>query len=420
MTTRHRIDIAYSIRLTGMPEPDAQALMAVEAAHKNVELPAAAIGDLYRRTGGVPLAIVWSIGLMSLGHSVESVLRRLGSGQSDIARFCFAESMARIRGRDPERLLFALALFERSVSRAMLGEVAGLGDDAIGRDDGLAELLQLSLVDQKGDRFKLLPLTHSFAREALAEQPEHERELRARWIECLVALARPYIGFHWHRRDLELLRREGKHLVTLATWAQEQGRLDVLLDIVPALIYYWDLLGTWTPALAISQIGLNYARLTGNLPMIVIIQTYGLIWIQSQQGRHDEAIRVGKETLDVARQMGDPLWVCEVLYRYSSVMRRAGRLDRAEELCREAWEEAHALADEQRQYMQANINHEFGKIARDRSDWQEALQFFAAARTIFDLADDNPMFNLERAWGVRSNTAFVKHQLGDYEAAAQE
>ncbi len=101
-------------------------------------------------------------------------------------------------------------------------------------------------------------------------------------------------------------------------------------------------------------------------------------------------------------------------------MRRAGRLDRAEELCREAWEEAHALADEQRQYMQANINHEFGKIARDRSDWQEALQFFAAARTIFDLADDNPMFNLERAWGVRSNTAFVKHQLGDYEAAAQE
>ena len=141
VTTRHRIDIAYSIRLTGMPEPDAQALMVVEAARKGVELPSEAIGDLYRRTGGIPLAIVWSIGLMSMGHSVESVLRRLGSGHSDIARFCFAESMARIRGRDAERLLFALALFERSVNRQMLGEVAGLGDDVIGRDDGLAELL---------------------------------------------------------------------------------------------------------------------------------------------------------------------------------------------------------------------------------------------------------------------------------------
>ena len=35
----------------------------------------------------------------------------------------------------------ALALFEHSTSREMLGAAAGLGDDPIGRDDGLAELL---------------------------------------------------------------------------------------------------------------------------------------------------------------------------------------------------------------------------------------------------------------------------------------
>ena len=130
ITTRHRIDIAYTIRLAGMPEADAKALMLVEAARKNIDLTlateiteskenrssvkpaasAAVLDDLYRKSGGIPLAIVWSIGLMSLGHSVESVLRRLGSGHSDIARFCFTESIARIRGRDPERLLFALAL----------------------------------------------------------------------------------------------------------------------------------------------------------------------------------------------------------------------------------------------------------------------------------------------------------------------
>jgi len=40
-----------------------------------------------------------------LGHSVESVLRRLGSGHSDIARCCFAESVARIRDRDAYALL---------------------------------------------------------------------------------------------------------------------------------------------------------------------------------------------------------------------------------------------------------------------------------------------------------------------------
>lgn len=163
ITTRHRIDIAYAIRLTGMPREDALKLMQIECEAKGVQLSPVEMDDLERRTGGVPLAIQWSIGLMSIGHSVEAVLRRLGQGQSDIARFCFAESVTGIRGRDAHRLLLALALFERSVSRAMLGAVAGLSDDPIGRDEGLAELLRLSLVNQKGDRFKLLPLTHAFA-----------------------------------------------------------------------------------------------------------------------------------------------------------------------------------------------------------------------------------------------------------------
>src|SRR2546425_5819994 len=117
VTTRHRIDIAYAVRLTGMPRIDAQALIELEAAHKGVELPADSIEDLYRRTGGIPLAIVWSIALMSLGYGVESVLRRLGSGHSDIARFCFEESMALIRDRDAYRVLAALAIFEASVNR---------------------------------------------------------------------------------------------------------------------------------------------------------------------------------------------------------------------------------------------------------------------------------------------------------------
>ncbi|HEU5097886.1 MAG TPA: ATP-binding protein, partial [Roseiflexaceae bacterium] len=91
MTTRHRIDIAYTIRLTGMPEPDARVLMMVEAARKGVELTlgsdigehssassssasAAVLDELYRKTGGIPLAIVWSIGLISLGHSQRTDL----------------------------------------------------------------------------------------------------------------------------------------------------------------------------------------------------------------------------------------------------------------------------------------------------------------------------------------------------------
>src|SRR5258706_2920624 len=100
-----------------MPEADALALIQQEAVRKEVALTEQEQADLWQRSGGVPLAIVWSIGLMGLGGSVESVLRRLGQGQSDIARFCFAESVAQIRWRHAPQLLLAVSLFPFDASR---------------------------------------------------------------------------------------------------------------------------------------------------------------------------------------------------------------------------------------------------------------------------------------------------------------
>jgi tetratricopeptide (TPR) repeat protein len=420
ITTRQRIDAARPLRLVDLPRDDALALIAQEAARKNVTIAPEQQEKLWRRTGGLPLAVVWSIGLMSVGHGIDAVLQRLGSGQNDLVRFCFAESSALIHGRDAERLLLALALFERSVNRSMLGEVAGLDQDLVGRDEGLAELLQLSLIDQKGDRFKLLPLTHSFALEELLRQPDLERELRERWVACLTVLARPYMNLHWHRRDLQRLRLEGKHLVPLAQWAIQKDRLDILLDIAPAAVYYFDLTGEWSASLKIAQIGLDYARLIGKHHQIVIIQIYSLAWIYSQRGMHDQAIQAASDALETARLLNDQLWQSEVHYRYSAVLRRADILNEAIQQCDRALQLCATLPESERTFMKANIHHELGKLSRDQGDWKRARDYFLAAQSIFDVDEDDPVFNLERAWGVRSNLAFVDHQEGKLEEAAQE
>jgi LuxR family glucitol operon transcriptional activator len=415
VTTRHRIDIAYTIRLAGMPEPDAQALMLVEAARKNVELPAEITGDLYRRTGGLPLAIVWSIGLISLGHSVDSVLRRLGSGHSDIARFCFAESVARIRERDAYRLLLALALFESHVSRAMLGEVAGLGADVIGRDDGLAELLQLSLVEQKGERFFLLPLTQSYALDELAARPELEWELREAWIARLTELARPYGSLRWRWHNLRYLQEEGVHLVTLASWSHQQTRLDIVLQIVPALSSYYDLTGQWSDRLRIGQIGLEYADLINDQQSRLFIRTRVLSWVLSQQGHHKEADRYLTDAFNIAQQIDDVLWQCEALILTSQALRRRKELDQAFEVCQQALQ---LVAEPQYSYERANIEYELGKIARDRGNWKIAQSHLLAAHDIFvQNSDSSPP--VEHTWGILAQLGFVKHQLGDVDSAAQ-
>jgi tetratricopeptide (TPR) repeat protein len=336
VTTRHRIDIAYAIRLVGMPHADAQALIALEAASKYVDMSADAMENLYRRTGGIPLAIVWSIALMSLGYGVESVLRRLGSGHSDIARFCFEQSIAHVRDRDAYRLLLVFALFEASVTRRMLGEVAGLDKDEIGRDDALAELLQLSLLNQDGDRFSLLPLTRSFVLSELEHQSELEHALREKWLAYLTALAHPYADLHLQRHDLQMIQREGVHFVTLSSWCQHVGRLDILLKVFPGVAFYYDLRGQWTDLLTLGKLALEYAQLLGDLESILYIETHVLSWILTDQAQYEEAERYISDAFRTVKQLGDISRQCEVLVNYARVFRRRNTFDLALEHCQQA------------------------------------------------------------------------------------
>jgi LuxR family glucitol operon transcriptional activator len=419
VTTRHRIDIAMPIRVLGMPYDDAHELMSAEAASKQIELTAEDVDNLFRRTAGVPLALVWSIALMSLGHGVEAVLRRLGSGHSDIARFCFTESIEHIRDRDAYRLLLALALFEYSVNRVMLGEVAGLGDDEIGRDDGLVALEQLSLVNKEGDRFSLLPLTRTFALEELKKQTEIEQEIRRNWIDVLVTLAKPYADLVWRQEDRRALHMEGTHLMALFAWYNQSEQPDVLLAIIPAVLGYLDIKGQWGEIPTIAQIGLEYAKLTGNLKTFTLISTHTMAWILSHQGCQEEAERHVIEAFDAAQQMENIAWQCEVLIHYSQILRRSGRMEEALIRCHEALSLADGLYDPSMPFVRAEIEYELGKIARDKGDWHVSREHFLAARDIFRTDEDEPPFNLEFAMGIYASLGFVSQQLGDLQAASQ-
>jgi tetratricopeptide (TPR) repeat protein len=233
VTTRHRIDVAFPIRLSGMPQADAMVLIEQTATAKNVALTAEDREALWTRSGGVPLALVWSIGLIASGVAPDEMLRRLGQGQSDIARFCFAESVAHIHGRDAHRLLLALALFAADASREALGVVAGLADDPFGRDVGLDELLELSLVNKDGDRFSLLPLTRLYVQEQ-----EHDQGWVSEAKSRLFAYFAQFVKRHgaWSRdwRGHDLVERE---------WVDIVGTLDLLAENVH---YVHDVLGDVT------------------------------------------------------------------------------------------------------------------------------------------------------------------------------
>jgi tetratricopeptide (TPR) repeat protein len=191
-----------------------------------------------------------------------------------------------------------------------------------------------------------------------------------------------------------------------------------LLQIFPALIFYFDSAGQQSDLFGFAQLGLEYARLIGDLESLVYSRHYAS-WILSPRGRHDEAEQAVIEALRAAEQIGSIVWQSAILVNYAQIMRRRGTLDQAKELCYRALHLADELPDTQQSYMRVDIVYELGKIAQYFGDWATARNHFLDAQRVFSQDYDDPSFNMDFAWVVLANLGFAEYQVGNYDTAEQ-
>ncbi len=161
VTTRHRIDIADPIRLSAMPREDAISLIKQECQKKDVQLTEEQIELLYKRTAGVPLAVVWSIAQVSHhGFGIDKVLRNLGDAKGDIARFCFETAIRDLQNKPAYKLLICAGLSLQSLSRQEFRYISDLSE--LDCDEGLVILEKLSLLNNNSGRFHVISLVREY------------------------------------------------------------------------------------------------------------------------------------------------------------------------------------------------------------------------------------------------------------------
>ena len=219
ITTRERA-LFSPIRLKQLTEEAALHLIAKEAREKGAEMSQEQALALYRRIGGIPAALVYAIGWVAGGYSVESVLNKVLMGGGDVARFCFEGSVGPIRGQGAYHLLMATAIFPEPPVRPAIAYTAGLATDPLTVEEGLAQLQQLSLVSQQEGRYGMLPLTREYALTELAKHTEFEQGARRRWVEW-------YKQFVVQETDNYLhLQAEISNLMSVIDWLIEQQQMD--------------------------------------------------------------------------------------------------------------------------------------------------------------------------------------------------
>ncbi len=412
VTTRHRLDVAYPIRLKGMLWEDAKKLMDQECAKKSVAITDEQAYELYKCTGGVPLAVVWSVAQIGFGYEVEAVLERLRDPKGDIARFCFESTMARIRGGDAHKLLMALALFTSDADREALGNVAGL-EEVARRDNGLVELEKLSLVNKSGSRFAMLPLTRSFSLYELEANPNFASEAKDRWVNQLTGLLRSQTGRYWIE-DQARITQEGENFLSLLDWAMAHGDENMVLIIIRPSVLYLAYTARRIEALKLALNGKELAQRHGDKEISAWL-SIEIGWILSQQKSPRQAIEQLNNGVKEYEQLNDDAGICFAKCLLAQALRHAERLSDAEKLLEEVLSEASRIG----YYEGISIaEFEFGKLARERNEWHKAYEHFSAAVRALSQLDEASanMFSLT-IFAIKGNRGTSALKLEKYNEA---
>ena len=229
ITTRERI-LFHPIRLEQLPEAEGLDLIAYEAREKNIALSDNDARVLYRRTGGVPAAIVYTVGQLAAGYSVAFVLKKVADAKSDVARFCFEMAVEQLRGQPAHSLLMATAIFPKRPLPMAVAYVAGQSDP-IAVEEGLAQLHCLSLVERSDDgRYNMLPLTREYALAELAVHSGFEHQARERWVNWYVSFANEHGGADWRWKEWHIaydrLEEEWENFLAVFEWCAAHDRYE--------------------------------------------------------------------------------------------------------------------------------------------------------------------------------------------------
>lgn len=235
ITSRVRDGMNPSIYLDCLPPDQAERLIAHQAEQQHLQLKPEQSQAIYQRTSGLPLGIVYAIGQLSVyGFSSHVLTTRLNKATSDLAQYCFEDSVQHLRGQSTHCVLMALALFVKSASVEAIAQIA-FSEDNFNQKihltsqflHALEQLHELRLIVQHGERYDMHPLSREYALAELHSHSEFEQEARERWINWYFQFSQPYKQQDWRQwYDYQDLDQEWENLQAVIDWCIHQNRYE--------------------------------------------------------------------------------------------------------------------------------------------------------------------------------------------------
>jgi len=276
-------------------------------------------------------------------------------------------------------------------------------------------LEKLSMINKRGNRFSLLPLTKSFAENELQSHPDFEERARRNWVDYYkTSFEFSEDEIIWRYKGPEFYE-EGENLRDAIEWAYLEGKADDVFILTLLCADYFDDTGRWNDMLSYSRRALSLARTTqDNVNIGRFNNKIG--WILEQRGEYDEALEAAKESNKYYQEIGDEKGIGKSLQRLSALYRKKESFDKATELCDQAYNIAKSIDNGNLELL---ILHEYGKLARAQKDWESAKKYFTTVQQKFEKIAEETPHDEQLSWGVAGHLAITEFHLGNPERAKE-
>jgi tetratricopeptide (TPR) repeat protein len=388
--------------------------------------------QLYDATGGSPLALSHTLGLMRVraALSFDAALDLLrGNRDADLQSFIFQEARRELTTND-ESALRALSFFTPSATFGAWAEVAQLSRTEL--ETTIDRLSALSLVNVLAgeDRYALHPLTRNFVRDSLLVDEQVEHAIGMSFAGYWVAYAQQYGGMDEESyKTFHLINAEWANLDATLEWlwrgvksqdinSQDKDSVDMLNSLTTALCAIPGplfSLGLWEESLKVNKRMYELAMSFGNWKKAGSC-SYAIAWLhlsrdatddatqwadccayafgqagsKHQQaigmsmqglaafhrGEYDHAERLLQESLMVERSLNSNSEIIILLTDLSRLERARGRFDEAAQYLSEALQLVEKSGSKENF---AGVYSHLGALALNRQQWPEAQEWLEKA-----------------------------------------
>lgn len=353
---------------------------------------------LYNATGGNPLALSWTLGLIAQkSYRFGTALERLRDAgkSSDLYGFLFADALQELTKTDLA-LLSALSAFFAPATIGALAEITEQSPTEVRM--GLERLTMLSLVnDLEGERYGLHPLTRAYARANLEGRatvtdsltPQLDSVVRRKTLRYWVNYAQRHGGQGKDAyKTFDKLEAEWPTLEGVANllWEmsglpgslQDREAAQMAIDLQVALRYFLDFRGYWDEYIRLSEWCYQAGQALEQW-RDVGWGAYDVAWVHFNRRETDRAKIWADRALVAMEQGGNRHDLAHASRMQGLVTQQRGDWVGAEQQYQDALTAYRELGQEEGE---AIILNSLGEIARKKKTYDRVEAFYQQALAI--------------------------------------